>query len=100
MRVYIAGPYTKPDPQQNTLNAIKAADEVLAKGHTPFLPHLFHYWEAVSPKPYQVWTAMDMEWLELCDAVLRLPGESPGTDAEVELANELGIPVYERVEDL
>ncbi|GAG05287.1 unnamed protein product, partial [marine sediment metagenome] len=33
-------------------------------------------------------------WLEVCDCVLRLPGESAGADLEVERAKELGIPVY------
>jgi hypothetical protein len=28
-----------------------------------------------------------------CDALLRLPGDSPGADEEVKMASELGLPV-------
>jgi hypothetical protein len=38
--------------------------------------------------------------LSRCDAVLRLPGASRGADLDVARARELGLPVFERVEDL
>jgi hypothetical protein len=38
--------------------------------------------------------------LQLCDAVLRLPGESKGADNDVRIAGERGIPVYYRLEDV
>ncbi len=95
MRVYIAGPYTNGDTEANVLAAMEVADQVLTAGHTPFLPHLFHFWHRVFPHEYQAWTDMDMEWLSLCEALIRLPGESSGADAEVKLADELGIRVYE-----
>lgn len=38
--------------------------------------------------------------LERCDAVLRLPGESPGADREVHYAISLGKPVYYGLEEL
>ena len=38
--------------------------------------------------------------LERCDAVLRVPGESTGADQDVRLAQERGLPVYHRIEDL
>jgi hypothetical protein len=104
MRVYVAGPYTKPDPEANTLQALKVADTLLAMGHTPFVPHLYHYWEAFSPKPYEIWTGLDMQWLEQCEAVFLITGDSPGAEAEVARAKELGIPIYtnlkmERIDD-
>jgi hypothetical protein len=37
--------------------------------------------------------------LARCDALLRLPGESPGADREVKRARELWIPVYGLLED-
>lgn len=99
-RVYVAGPYTKPDPCINTRNAILAGDEVWAAGFVPFVPHLTHLWHTVSPKPYADWLAYDLEWLPTCDAVLRLPGESSGADGEVARATELGIPVFHSVAEL
>jgi hypothetical protein len=38
--------------------------------------------------------------LEHCDAVLRLPGDSTGADQDVAIAQERGLPVYHRVEDI
>lgn len=100
MRVYIAGPYTLPEPIENVRRAILAADEVLALGHTPFVPHLNFAWNLVSPKPPATWYAMDLVWLSCCDAVLRLPGASVGAEAEVALANRLGLPVYASVAEI
>jgi len=38
--------------------------------------------------------------LQRCDAVLRVPGESKGADQDVRLAQERGLPVYYRLEDV
>jgi hypothetical protein len=38
--------------------------------------------------------------LQRCDAVLRIPGESKGADQDVRLAQERGLPVYYRLEDV
>jgi hypothetical protein len=83
MRVYVAGPYSKGDVVLNVRNAIAAADTLLAAGHTPFIPHLTHLWHLVSPKTYEEWLAIDLDWLKCCDALVRLPGESSGADREV-----------------
>jgi len=41
-----------------------------------------------------------MKWMLMCDAVLRIPGESPGADDEVDRATIEGIPVYYDIDDL
>jgi len=94
MRVYIAGPYTKGDVAVNVKKAILAAAEVANMGHTPYLPHLTHFWHLVAPQPWEFWIKLDAEWLKVCDCVLRLDGESKGADMEVELAKSLGKPVF------
>ena len=94
MIVYIAGPYTKGDVAQNVHNAIKVADELVELGHIPYIPHLTHFWHLVSPRPYNFWTEYDMVWLEKCDCVLRISGESLGADLEVDKARKLGKLVY------
>lgn len=91
--VYIAGPYSKPDPCANTHQAIIVATR-LSDLCTPLVPHLSHFWHTVIPMPYSFWTGLDLDYLRRCDALLRLPGESPGADAEVEAALEWGIPVF------
>lgn len=91
--VYVAGPYTNPDPCENTYKAVEVGDKLLAMGFAPFIPHLSHFWHTMSPKPYSVWMDYDLEFLKVCDFVYRMPGASSGADKEVALAKELGIPV-------
>lgn len=98
-RVYVSGPYAKGDAAENVRRAVLAADELLRAGHVPFCPHLSHFWHLLCPKPREAWLEYDLEWLRACDAVVRLPGESEGADAEVEAARELGIPVYGSVRE-
>ena len=93
-RVYIAGPYTRPDPCVNTNRAMAAWDLLWGLGFAPFCPHWSHYQHTHIPRPYEDWLAYDLEWLRTCDAVLRLPGESSGADKEVAEAVRLGIPVF------
>ena len=97
-KVYIAGPYTKDDVAQNVRKAVLAGDRLAQAGYVPFIPHLTHFWHLLCPHLWAFWMIQDMQWLEACDCVLRLPGESVGADREVERAQELGIPVYSSVE--
>lgn len=99
-RVYVAGPLSKPDPVQNTHNAITFGQLLLERGYCPFVPHTTLAWHLVCPNDYEVWMEWDFEWLKTCDALLRLHGESPGADREVALANSLGIPVFHQMSEL
>lgn len=92
--IFISGPYTNGDQAANVRAAMCAGDMVIERGDVPFVPHLFHFWELVSPRPYEAWMALDLFMLARCDALLRLPGESPGADREVAHAFKLGIPVF------
>lgn len=94
VRVYIAGPYSKGDTAMNVRTAIMAASGLMDRGFAPFVPHLTHLWHMVSPRPYEDWMKLDSQFLPCCDILLRLPGESPGADAEVGVAQEMDIPVY------
>lgn len=100
MRVYIAGPYSKGDVAENVRAALDAADEVVARGHIPYVPHLTHFWHILRPRPYRWWMAYDNVWLLCCDALLRLPGDSTGADEEVLVAKEHDIPIFWSVDDL
>ena len=48
----------------------------------------------------EVFHPMGRRLVERCDAVLRLPGASAGSDEMVELARARGIPVYTDVADV
>lgn len=97
--VYIAGPYTNPDPVENIHRAIKIADGLL-DCCTPLIPHLTGTWHMVSPKPYDEWLALDLEYMARCDIVYRYEGASSGADAEVAEARKQGIPVVFSEEEL
>lgn len=91
--IYIAAPYSEPDPVANTKHAIRIAEALLKAGFTPLVPHLTMLWDIVSPKPYEEWLDYDEELLARCDAVLRVPGYSVGATRETRFAESLHIPV-------
>ena len=93
--IYIAGPYTFPDPVENTRTACRAGDAVWAAGGCPVVPHLSMLWHVFSPADYQTWLDRDLGLLARCDAVLRLPGESAGADLECAYAREHETPVID-----
>lgn len=99
--VYVAGPYTNPDPVENTHHAIRIGSHLLDEGVvTPLVPHLNLTWHLMRPRPYQDWLDYDLELMRRCDAVYRYEGESPGADAEVAQARQWGIPVFHSIEAL
>jgi hypothetical protein len=100
LRVYVAGPYSRPDPITNIHAAIKAADVLWAAGFAPVLPHLSGFWDVVSPHPYEEWLALDLAIMLGCNAVYRMPGESSGADKEVAFAQQRGIPIFKCLESL
>lgn len=97
MRVYVAGPYTQGDVAQNVRRAIEVGNNLLEAGHTPFIPHLTHFWHLLYPQDSMTWITWCLAWLEQCEALIRLPGASHGADTEVSRARQLGIPVFTSV---
>lgn len=100
IHVYVAGPFSKGDVLVNVREAILAGDNLRALGFVPFIPHLNALWHLVCPHEPTYWYEVDLEWLPLCKALLRLPDDSWGADREVELAIKLEIPVFYSIEEL
>lgn len=100
IKVYVASPYTKPDPCINTHNAVRVGQQLWELGYCPFVPHLSHFWHTMIPNPYPMWLELDAQWLRVCDVMLRLPGESSGADKEEVIAVDRDIPVVRSVEEL
>jgi hypothetical protein len=75
-------------------------------GFAPFCPHLTCYMGGDTPEvlpcgtTHDNWYDIDLPWVEVSQAVLRLPGESIGADKETVLATSLGIPVYNTLQSL
>jgi len=91
--VYIAGPLTA-DVLLGTRNAIKEASVLADLGFIPLVPHLTTTWQMIEPRDYEYWMRLCFGWLNRCDALLRIPGESKGADAEVAYAEGHDIPVF------
>ncbi|MEM9672930.1 MAG: DUF4406 domain-containing protein [Cyclobacteriaceae bacterium] len=114
MLILIAGPYrsgTNDDPklmQQNLDKLESVALPLFRRGHIPMIGE----WVALpllklagSKKPGdEAWKEIQYpaahRLLEKCDAVLRLEGASAGADEDVRIAQERGLKVYYRLEDV
>lgn len=94
--LYVAGPYTHPDPVINTHCAVRVASAIYEAGEwVPVVPHLTLLWHLVDPHPLEFWYEYDLHILERCQAIVRLPGDSTGADKEMEHAIKCGLQVVD-----
>jgi hypothetical protein len=103
VRVYVAGPIGALDDGRpaRLQAAIETGLHLLAAGFAPFVPHLWAASCAADEAAcYERWMDYDFAWIGACSAVLRIPGESPGADREVEYAVSRGIQVFYSIEGL
>jgi hypothetical protein len=99
-RIYVAGPMAVGNFVANVRMGIDAGNELRDLGFVPFIPHLDSLWTLVHPRDYEDLLDLDFAWIEVCDGLLRIPGESKGADREVAHAHGLGIPVFYDVAQL
>ena len=100
IKVYIASPYTLGDVAVNVKLQLDTVDELMNKGFAPFAPLYSHFQHMAHPRPYQDWVKIDLEWVKVCDCLLRLDGESKGADGEVKYAKEFGLPVFYLIDEM
>ncbi len=110
--VYVAGPISRGDLRENLRQACDAGIRLLKAGIPVHVPHLTCFMgqvydgsgaiPEVLPRGTIIedWYGMSLVEVRRCDALLRLPGESRGSDLEVEEMRELGRPVFDSVEDV
>lgn len=93
-RVYVAG-VISADPVGGVRDAIDAFFQLWDAGYAPFVPHLDILLQLQRPLAWEEWLEFDFRWIEVCDAVYRIPDQlpSPGADRECAYAEHLGIPV-------
>jgi len=114
MLILIAGPYrsgTGDDPEKMAAN-LRCLEEaswpLFRAGHLPMIGEwvALPVWRAAGGKRLgdalydEIFYPTAERMLQIVDAVLRLPGASRGADNDVRVAQERGIPVYYRVEDV
>lgn len=101
-RVYISGPITKGNRNHNYFQALEAEAELMRNNFAPLNPMqtmvLPFAWDGEFD--HARWLERDFAWIAVCDAVLRIPGESVGAEAEREFAEKCGIPVFCSLKDL
>jgi len=100
VKVYIASPYSIGDQGENVRISMSCANDLMNEGFAPYSPLLSHFQHITFPRPYDDWMSLDIEWLSVCDCLIRLPGESTGADMEVEFARANNIPVFYNIEQL
>ena len=105
MRVFLSGQYSADHPRkilENVNRAILHGIAIMCRGHSVFIPHLFHYvhLNRACPFEYEEYLRNDLEWLEVSDVLYRMPADSKGADIEVARAKELGIPVVYSLDEL
>lgn len=101
-RIYVAGPITKGNQFVNVRNGMEVWAQLLRLGFAPFCPHLSALFEIAGLVELDLdqWLEYDFAWIDVCDALLRMPGESTGADREVEYARKRGIPVFYSLEEI
>lgn len=102
--VYVAGPYRADSEYgvvQNIRRAEQLAIEVWKAGAAAICPHknsaLFG-----GLMPDETWLEGGMEFLRRSDAMIVVDSweDSEGTKEEIELAKELGIPIFWEIDEL
>lgn len=93
--VYLAGPYTRPDPVDNTKQAIEFGRYLRDKYQVCVItPHFSMFEHFLIPSTYEYWLSIDFDYIEHCQCLYRMPGDSSGADKEVEWATALKLPVF------
>ena len=104
MSIYVCGPYTQGNVEENVERAIGFCDLLLMQGFAPICPHLSHFWDLRFKHPYDTWMELDYAYILGSDAVLWdqkfLPGPSKGAQLEKDFCFENNIPFFESVDNL
>ncbi len=97
--IYVAGPITNGNSLLNLRDGMLAGIDLIKRGFTPYIPHndMIQYMLDPVTMDYETILEQDLSWVEKCDALLRLPGSSPGADREVAHAKANNIQTFYNV---
>jgi len=100
IKVYLASPYSVGYKIGNVNRQIDMASALRNHGFTAYIPLMSHFEHERHPRPWEDWIEHDLEWLKVCDCVLRLDGESKGADMECAEARRLYKPVFFSIDEI
>lgn len=92
-RVYLSGPITKGNRTTNFAMSCEAHRLLLDDGHAVLNPMLSMMHPDAANITWDQWIVSDLKFVEVCDMVVRLPGESKGADTEVLHAEKHGVSI-------
>lgn len=108
--VYVAGPISKGPLKHNMSQAVRAFNMFVYAGMVPFVPHattllnMKYVNPSIDVAPtndYHFWLDYDFSYLrDVCHTLLRLPGESWGTERELEYMAYLNKPTFDTIEEI
>jgi hypothetical protein len=105
-RIYLSAPLSDGNtlpPDAIAMNADRAAQvgaDLLKHGFAPLVPQLTAGHACLMEVPWDFWIEAGCAWITIADAVLRLSGESRGTEAEIAFAEQRGVPVFTTLGEL
>lgn len=99
-RIYVSGPISLGCQFKNFQQFCEAFYALVEAGFAPFNPGLTLILPGNTSISHADWLAIDLPWVAVADAILRLPGESKGADEECGYARTIGIPVFDSIEEL
>ena len=107
MRIFVCGPYGKrkglsqAEIEANVQAAIEAGKELARRGHSPFVPHLYHYL-VTGEISEDRWLEITLEWLSVSDAILMIGDwvTSEGARQELQYATTHGKQIFYRLQDV
>lgn len=98
--IYLSGPITGGDREQNFAQAAAIHRHLMQRGFAVINPMLTMKLPWAWEVEHMHWIEADLPIIERVDAVFRLPGQSVGADLEEAHANKCGVPVFRTVGDL
>lgn len=100
LRVYIASPMSQGDQIKNFYEALRWYRILIDHGFAPLCPQLTFLVEGMIREEHDTWLSLDLPWVQVADAVFRLPGASKGADQEEEEARLWGVKVFHDFDEL
>ena len=98
INIYVAGPLTSSNSiilKENINVAKKIGEEILRKGHFPYVPHThFHNWDIDLFKHYAIFYLHGIEMIRRWADAIYFIGASKGANRELRIARDLGLIIF------